>query len=117
MKLCILCEDANVEAARVRLLPTLPQKPTSEDIKQAVIQKIKGGEHKEEDSHLKVPCSVTGELPATHWFCFITVTEETRQKMLDAQLYTVIEEGVTPSEFLAKHGVQRIKPAKTVWSK
>jgi len=110
MKLCILCEDANVIEARQRLLSTLPTPPSGLNIEKLLSFKEKIGiEHSPETSHLKVPCSPTGELPATHWFCFINVNEETHQKMLGNQLYTIIEEDKVPTEFLASHGLQRIK--------
>lgn len=109
MKLCVLCEDANVAEARQRLLSTLPSFDNSIVEKVISFKEKLGMETTPEASHLKVPCSPTGELPATHWFCFINVNEETKQKMLDKQLYTIIEEDVVPSEFLSKHGIQRIK--------
>jgi hypothetical protein len=113
MKLCILCEDANINEARQRSLEVLPIDPNQNRMKLAIM-KAKGVDSAERIDHLKVPVSPTGDLPATHWFCFITVDDDTHQRMLDNQLYTTIEEGV-PSEFLAKHGLQRIKSKSTTY--
>ena len=108
MKLCILCDDTNITEARQRVLLAMPGNPDTKFTKMAKELKEKIGLSTNKPNHLSVPCSPTGKLPATHWFCFVTVNEETQQKMLDNQLYTIIEEGV-PSEFLAKYGLQRIK--------
>ena len=86
MRLCILCDDPNITEARERSAEVLPKSEFTE----------------------RLPLSSTGELPATHWFCFINVNETTYQKMLTSQKYTIIEEAV-PSEFLAKHNLKKIK--------
>jgi hypothetical protein len=105
MNLCILCEDANIVEARKRSESVLP-KPKMADIILDLKKKKYGEEANLE--HLKTAVSPTGELPATHWFCFIKVNEDTYQKMLDSQKYTIIEEGI-PSEFLEKHDLKKIK--------
>jgi len=102
MRLCILCEDKNITEARKRSTGVLP---ISEIVRKIVALK-KGSDT--DFQHLKIPVSVNGELPATHWFCFINVNEETHQKMLTSQMYTIIEEAV-PSEFLTKHNLKKIK--------
>jgi hypothetical protein len=118
MKLCVLCKDENVVEARKRVVLSLPT-PTNA----AVIEKIiafkenLGIKTEPESNHLKVPCSPTGELPATHWFCFINVNDDVKQEMLKNQLYTIIEEDIVPSEFLEKHGLQRIKGISSYGSK
>jgi hypothetical protein len=104
MRLCILCEDANITEARKRSAEVLPKYELTEKLLEL---------KKKKDStvsldHLKIPLSPTGELPATHWFCFINVNEATYQRMLDSQTYTIIEEAV-PSEFLDKHNLKKIK--------
>ena len=106
MNLCILCDDANVVEARERCISTMPVVDTERLNRVLAFKKSKNLDF--ETGHLKIPVSATGEYPATHWFCFITVNEETHQKMLDNQKHTIIEEGV-PSEFLAKHGLLKIK--------
>jgi hypothetical protein len=107
-KLCVLCEDENVVEARRRAVTTLPGynnlSPITLEFKKARGIDIESG-----SNHLTVGCSPTGESPATHWFCFITVDNITHQKMLENQLYTTIEEGRVPSEFLEDHGLKRIK--------
>jgi hypothetical protein len=104
--LCILCDDANVIEARERCLSTLPV--VNPERLERILSFKRAKNPDIEFGHLKIPVSATGEYPATHWFCFITVNEETHQKMLDNQKHTIIEEGV-PSEFLAKHGLSKIK--------
>jgi hypothetical protein len=110
MRLCILCEDANINDARERAATVLPQHKLTEGLREL---KKKKGEDISLD-HLKIPLSSTGELPATHWFCFINVNEAMHQSMLDSQMHTIIEEGCVPSEFLAEHGLKRIKSS---WGK
>lgn len=105
MNLCILCEDANIAEARQRSETVLP-KPKMADILLDLKKKKSGEEASFE--HLKTAVSATGELPATHWFCFIKVNEDTYQKMMASQKYTIIEEGI-PSEFLEKHNLKKIK--------
>lgn len=103
MRLCILCEDANVVEARERTASVLPKSEAAE-----LLLKFKNKEEIDAKyGHLKVPLSETGCEPATHWFCFINVNEATYQKMLAAQKHTIIEEAV-PSEFLMKHNLKKI---------
>jgi|688.fasta_scaffold00580_29 hypothetical protein len=104
MRLCILCEDANITDARKRSADVLPKYELAERLLE--LKKKKDPEVVLD--HLKIPLSSTGELPATHWFCFINVNEAMYQKMLESQKYTIIEEAV-PSEFLAKHNLKKIK--------
>jgi len=106
--LCILCEDANIVEARNRLVSTLPGNGKLTE-SQLAFKKANGIDIETEVSHLKAGCSPTGQAPATHWFCYITVDEETHQKMIGNKLYTIIEEDRVPSEFLADHGLKRIK--------
>jgi len=105
--LCILCDDANVIEARERCISVMPVVDTERLNRVLTFKRSKNPDF-EPPGHLKIPVSATGEYPATHWFCFITVNEETHQKMLDNQLHTIIEEGA-PSEFLAKYGLSKIK--------
>lgn len=104
MRLCILCEDANITEARKRSAEVLPKYELAEKLLE--LKKKKDPEVSLD--HLKIPLSPTGELPATHWFCFINTNEATYQKMLASQKYTIIEEAV-PSEFLDKHNLKKIK--------
>jgi hypothetical protein len=104
MRLCILCEDSNVVAARERSLSVLPKSAAL----LSTLEFKKKADPEASLDHLKIPLSPTGELPATHWFCFINVNEETYQRMRDSQKYTIIEEAV-PSEFLQKHNLKKIQ--------
>ena len=104
MRLCILCEDANIIEARKKSANVLPKYELTERLLE--LKKKKDPEVLLD--HLKIPLSPTGELPATHWFCFINTNEATYQRMLDSQTYTIIEEAV-PSEFLDKHNLKKIK--------
>jgi hypothetical protein len=105
MRLCILCEDVNINEARERASNVLPKYKLTEGLLE--LKKKKGDDISLD--HLKIPLSSTGELPATHWFCFINVNEKMHQNMLDSQQYTIIEEDRLPSEFLEEHGLKRIK--------
>ena len=104
MRLCILCKNENVVEARQRAATALPK---HEALIGAIELKKKFNPDFSID-HLTIPLSETGELPATHWFCFIKTDEEAYQRMIASQMHTVIEEAV-PSEFLEKHGLKRIK--------
>lgn len=103
MRICILCEDRNVEAARERSAHILP----NQEMVERLIEFKKSRDFESSIQHLRVPLSENGDLPATHWFCFVNVNEKTYQQMLESQMYTIIEEAV-PSEFLAKHNLKRI---------
>jgi hypothetical protein len=104
MRLCILCEDANITEARKRSAEVLPKYELTERL----LELKKKKDPKAALEHLKIPLSPTGELPATHWFCFINTNEATYQKMLASQTYTIIEEAI-PSEFLDKYNLKKIK--------
>ena len=104
MRLCILCEDTNIAEARERSATVLPK---TELVKKVLEFKTKANPEVITD-HLKIPLSATGELPVTHWFCFVNVNDATYQKMLTSQKYTIIEEAV-PSEFLEKHNLKKIQ--------
>jgi hypothetical protein len=104
MRLCILCENENVVEARKRSAGVLPKRESADRIIE--LKKKKDPEFSVD--HLTIPLSETGELPATHWFCFVNVNETTYQEMLASQLHTIIEEAV-PSEFLERHGLKKIK--------
>lgn len=100
MKICILCEDRWIDGARAKAENILPKFASQTTAKLNFLGKP-------EPTHLKIPLSPSGELPATHWFCAINVNSDTYQKMLAAQEHTIIEEAV-PSEFLEKHGLKKI---------
>lgn len=105
MRLCILCEDSKVELARenskVIFVPNNKPKPVLHPGLQAYKEKLP-------KEHLSIPVSETGQLPATHWFCFINVTQEGYDKLLSIQEHSIIEEG-SPKEFLSKWNLQIIK--------
>jgi hypothetical protein len=110
MRLCILCDDANVADARTRSLTVLPVPEIQVNFKTALMA-AKGLDNKDMN-HLNIPLSSSGELPATHWFCFINANQELYDKMKANQLHTIIEEGI-PSEFITKYGLKRIKSTST----
>lgn len=105
MRLCILCEDSKVELARenskVIFVPNNNKKPVLHPGLQAYKETLPNG-------HLSIPVSETGQLPATHWFCFINVTQESYEKLLSIQEHSIIEEG-NPKEFLSKWNLEIIK--------
>jgi hypothetical protein len=81
MRICILCEESKVLQAR---------------------EKMKS------DNILKIDLSPTGELPATHKFCFMAVTEERGKQLMDSAELTIIE-AMGPKEFLEKHNLKKIE--------
>jgi hypothetical protein len=58
---------------------------------------------------LKIPCSATGEEPATHWFCTMAGSEEQMMKIYNKKNLSIMELGIGPKEFLNKWGVKIIK--------
>ena len=104
MKLCILCEDSKVELARENskgvLVPNQNKNVLHPGL-QAYKETLPKG-------HLSIPVSETGELPATHWFCFINVDQTGYDKLLSVQEHSIIEEN-EPKEFLSKWNLKIIK--------
>jgi hypothetical protein len=107
MRVCILCEDSKVELARQNS-KAFNNEVKTEIQKGLIAFKETLGIANKEFKHLSIPVSETGQLPATHWFCFINVTEEGYQKMLAVQEHSIYEES-GPKEFLAKWNLQIIK--------
>lgn len=104
MKLCILCEDSKVELARENSKGVLTSNENSV-ISHPGLQTYKETLPK---GHLSIPVSETGELPASHWFCFLNVDKVGYDKLLSVQEHSVIEEG-SPKEFLSKWNLKIIK--------
>jgi hypothetical protein len=102
MRLCILCEDSKVELARENSKAILNSSP--KNINPGLIA------YKETlpKGHLKIPVSYTGQLPATHWFCFINIDQKGYEEFLSIQEHSIIEEG-NPKEFLSKWNLKIIK--------
>jgi hypothetical protein len=103
MKLCILCEDSKVELARENSKGVLVT--TNTPVIHPGLQAYKETLPKE---HLSIPVSETGQLPATHWFCFINVDQVGYEKLLSVQEHSIIEEN-GPKEFLSKWNLKIIK--------
>lgn len=80
MRICILCEEGKVLQVR---------------------EKMKN------DNILKIDLSPTGELPATHKFCFMAVTDEKGKQLMDSAELTIIE-AMGPKEFLEKHNLKKV---------
>jgi len=83
MKLCILCDNSKVEEVR------------------ETGKKIFG-------NNMRVGVSANGKDPATHWFCFLTVSQEGYDKLLELKNYTTIEES-GPKEFLERWNLKVIR--------
>lgn len=84
MKICILCEDSKVETVRKTAEPIMGK------------------------NTLKIRTSSTGVEPATHWFCFLTVTQVGYDKLLSIKEHSIMEES-SPKEFLEKWELRIIK--------
>jgi hypothetical protein len=81
MRVCILCEESKVVQAREKM---------------------------KRDNILSIPCSETGELPATHRFCCIATDERGAQELLSKAEITTMEIS-GPKEFLTKWNLKIIK--------
>jgi hypothetical protein len=81
MRICILCEESKVIQVR---------------------EKMKN------NNILKIECSTTGELPVTHYFCVMVVTEDKAKSLLAKRELTIMEIS-EPKEFLEKWNLKIIK--------
>ena len=77
MRICILCEDSKVQSVR-------------ETAKSIFTRDV-----------LQSGLSSDGKLPITHWYCCLTITDETYQKIILVQKDSIIEES-DPINFLSK---------------
>jgi hypothetical protein len=80
MRICILCEESKVIQVR---------------------QQMKN------DNIFNIDLSPTGELPSTHKFCVMAVTEEKANQIIESAKFSIIEK-MNPREFLEKHGLKKI---------
>ena len=81
MRINILCEESN--------LLQVKEKMKNENI-------------------LKIKCSPTGELPVTHYFCTMAVSQEKANQLMSMQELTTMEIS-GPKEFLQKWDLKIIK--------
>ncbi len=109
MRICILCEDSKVELARENSKGLTSGQEVDKKVLHPKLTQIKENLGiLGETTHLRVPVSPTGELPVTHWFCFMNVTESGYSKVKSLQEHSIIEEA-SPKEFLSKWNLQIIK--------
>lgn len=109
MRICILCEDSKVELARENSKSISSSLNEERAPLHPKLAQIKENLKITEDSaYLKIPLSESGKLPASHWFCFMTVNDEGYNKILAAQEHTIIEES-SPKEFLEKWNLKIIR--------
>ena len=84
-KICILCEDSNVEQVR------------------------KNGKSLFGPDTMKIALSSNGSEPVTHWFCFLTSTDEGYDKIMAIKTDLSIIEESDEKDFLKKYNLKRIK--------
>ena len=109
MRICILCEDSKVNLARENSRSVFSSTRQASSKLNPSVSTIKRNLNIQEAAeHLTIPVSETGELPATHWFCFLNVTNEGYEKIKSIQEHSVIEE-MAPKEFLEKWNLKIIK--------
>lgn len=109
MRLCILCEGSKVELARENTKKIFGNQQKEKQELSPMISKIKQAFGlPTEGGYLQIPCSETGELPATHWFCFMNTNDDGFQKIKSVQEHSIIEES-SPKEFLEKWNLKIIK--------
>lgn len=101
MRVCIICEDKNIEEARKNSKNIFPAEKTSVKIPESMMPK-------NTVTHLATPCSSTGQLPTTHWFCFISCDKSTYERIVDNSIYSTIEEA-SPKEFLERWNLKVIR--------
>jgi len=81
MRICILCDASNLEAAR--------QKEGNNKI-------------------LTIQLSPSGEKPATHYFCTMVVDQKKADKLMAKKEFTIMEIA-EPKDFLESCGLKMIK--------
>jgi hypothetical protein len=81
MRVCVLCEESKVDQAR--------EKMKNKNI-------------------LTIPCSESGQLPATHRFCCIATDQKGVDDLLSKAEITIMEIS-GPKEFLTKWNLKIIK--------
>jgi hypothetical protein len=111
MRICILCEDSKVQLARQNSKSILAERAEPKQVTPALAAIKQKLGLPAVSEHLGIPLSETGELPATHWFCFMNVTEAGYAKVKSVQEHSIIEES-SPKEFLTKNGLKIIKTAQ-----
>ena len=102
MRICILCKDENIEAARENCKNIFTKEKTEIELPSFV------DKDKLPKTHLGIPLSETGEFPATHWFCFMSTNQENYDRIVNNALYSTIEES-SPKEFLEKCNLKIIR--------
>lgn len=112
MRICILCEDSKVVLARQNSKGILGESAEQKPLAPMLAKLKQNLGLPEVKEHLSIPVSETGELPATHWFCFMNVTDAGYAKVKSVQEHSIIEES-SPKEFLAKWNLQIIKSSPT----
>lgn len=106
MRIYILCEDSKIELARENSNKVFPIQENKEiHPKLAQIKENLG--LNSQTLHLRIPVSATGNLPVTHWFCFLNASEETYAKIMEIREYSTVEES-GPKEFLEKWNLKII---------
>ena len=81
MRICILCDASNLEAAR--------QKEGNNKI-------------------LTIELSQSGEKPVTHYFCTMVVDQKKADKLMAKKEFTIMEIA-EPKDFLESRGLKMIK--------
>jgi hypothetical protein len=102
MRICILCEDKNIEAARENSKNVFPIQKPEINLHGLLAQK------KIPDNHLSIPLSKDGTGDPTHWFCFMSCDQTTYDQIVNNSLYSTIEES-SPKDFLEKWNLKIIK--------
>ena len=80
MRICILCEDINIVEARENCKNIFPVEKLEINVSKFI------DSDKLPKTHLSIPVSETGELPATHWFCFMSTNEEAYNRIINNKL-------------------------------
>lgn len=93
MKICIICSDEHIQTVRQRA------KQIEAFAKNHVA--------------LVIPLSADGEMPQTHWFCYLNATPEMLQQIKELQEFSEVVES-DPHEFLTSRNLKTISVKKRV---
>ncbi len=86
MRMTIICEDKFIEKVREKA-------------------KIISQKH----LALSKPLSPTGELPATHWMCVLSVTDKGYERLKNLQEHTIMNTDKNPTTILKEMNLKTIK--------
>lgn len=109
MKVCVLCEDSKVDHVRKSAKSFFygDAEPVQVAPKSGFLAALSG--LRSEKGILSIPVSESGQLPATHWFCVFSTSEDKFARIASEAKEYLDSESCMPNEFLEKRNLKIIK--------